>query len=229
MNLAEEQDNTYSIANCLAAIWQRHIDDGNLCNLPDLHIIQIAIGAQGVTEQSMWHPKREPKLIPGKLGTVDISLFSFTNHIFSLLDDSFAKLGKEYEIIGVHWRGGENDVTASSEYLSEHLESIYRTMFDAWNALLQNPPIVLHKIVCPDRMNDMDASGAYLQNMHCINDVFDRLVQGYENVSLFDPRTAPQYVPDIRANGLFIEDAVHFTPEVNAWIAQEILKQDANQ
>ena len=228
MNLAEEQDNTYSLANCLASLWQRHIDDGNLYALPDLYIIQIAIGAQGVTEEYMWYPERAPRLVPGKLFEVDISLFPFSTHIFSLLDPGFSKMGKEYEIIGLHWRGGENDVTASASDLSERLEPIYRTIFDAWNALLRHPPIVLHKIVCPDRMNELDASGAYLQNMHCINDVFDRLVQGYENVSLFDPRTAPQYVPDIRANGLFIEDAVHFTPEVNAWIAQEILKQYAN-
>ena len=36
MNLAEQQDHTYSVANCLAALWQKHIDEGNLCRLPDL-------------------------------------------------------------------------------------------------------------------------------------------------------------------------------------------------
>ena len=29
MNLAEEQDDTYSVANCLASLWQKHIDEGN--------------------------------------------------------------------------------------------------------------------------------------------------------------------------------------------------------
>jgi hypothetical protein len=41
MNLAEEQDNTYSVANCLATLWQNHINEGNKNNLPDLYIIQI--------------------------------------------------------------------------------------------------------------------------------------------------------------------------------------------
>ncbi len=225
MNLAEEQDNTYSIANCLAALWQRHIDNGNLYDLSDLYIIQMAIGAQGVTEEYMWFPEREAKLIPGKLGTVDISLFHFAKHIFSLLDCSFAQIGKEYEIIGLHWRGGENDVTASAEYLSEHLEPIYNNIFNEFNRLLRNPPIILHKIVCHDRMNDMDPSGNYLKNMHYINDVFDRIAQRYENVSVFDPRNSPQYVPNTRGNGLFISDVVHYTPEVNAWIAESILKK----
>lgn len=225
MNLAEEQDNTYSIVNCLATLWQNHINNGNKNNLPDLYIIQIAIGAQGVSEGYMWHPERAKKLVPGKLGTVDISLFPFCKHIFSLLDDSFAKLGKEYEIIGLHWRGGENDITATKDYLSQHLENIYTELFDTFNNLLGNPPIVLHKIVCPDRANDMDPTGKYLYNMNYINEVFDIIQKKYENISVFDVRNAPQYISDIRGNGLFIEDAVHFTPEVNMWVAECILKK----
>ena len=93
MNLAETQDNTYSVANCLAALWQDHIDSGNAFGLPDLYIVQIAIGAQGVTRQYMWHPDRAEKLIPGKLGTVDISLYLYCMHHFSLLEDSFRALG----------------------------------------------------------------------------------------------------------------------------------------
>ena len=49
MNLAEEQDNTYSVANCLAALWQSRKDGG--ADLPDLYIVHIAIGAQGVTRE----------------------------------------------------------------------------------------------------------------------------------------------------------------------------------
>ena len=73
MNLAEEQDDTYSLANWLAALWQKEIDDGK--DLPDLYIVQIAIGAQGVTEQYllngetkkyMWNPYYEKKLVSGK-------------------------------------------------------------------------------------------------------------------------------------------------------------------
>ena len=94
MNLAEQQDETWSVANCLAREWQAHIDAGNAAGLPDLYIVHIAIGAQGVTEEYMWHPAREEKLIPGKLGEVDISLFPYCRHIFSLLDASFRELEK---------------------------------------------------------------------------------------------------------------------------------------
>ena len=225
MNLAEEQDDTYSIPNCLASLWQNHIECGNEFNLPDLYIIQIAIGAQGVTEGYMWHPAREEKLIPGKLGTVDISLFPFSKHVFRLLNSSFVKKNIEYDIIGLHWRGGENDVTAKEEYLFDNLKDIYTKMFTEFNSILGTPPIVLHKIVCPDRMNDMDPTGKYLEKMNYINSVFDRLQEDFKNVSVFDVRNAPFFLPNIRGNGLFIDDAVHFIPEVNAWIAKCILEK----
>lgn len=227
MNLAEEQDNTYSIVNCLATLWQNHIDNGNALGLPDLYIIQIAIGAQGVTDGYMWYPDREKKLVPGKLGTVDISLFPFCKHIFGLLHKSFAKVNQGYDIIGLHWRGGENDVTATTEYLTQNLEKIYTNIFGEFNRILGEPPIVLHRIVCPDRMNDMDQTGQQLENMKYINGVYENLQKNHKNISVFDPRTAPQYIPNVRCNGLFIEDAVHFTPQVNMWVAENILKKYA--
>lgn len=227
MNLAEEQDNTYSVANCLAALWQQHIDKGNPLNLPNLYVIQIAIGAQGVTDGYMWHPRREQKLIPGKLGTVDISLFPFTKHIFSLIDNSFKKMNEEYEVIGLHWRGGEEDVSATKEQLKSSLKDIYTEIFNEFNKILNFPPTVLHKIVCPDHMNDMDPTGKFLTNMHYINEVFDRLQKFYENVSVFDPCNAPSYISGIRSNGIFIEDAVHFKPEVNQWVANRIIEDYA--
>ena len=227
MNLAEQQDNTYSVANCLAAEWQAQIDAGKA--LPDLYILQIAIGAQGVTDGYMWHPDRAPQLIPGKLGKVDISLFPFTAHVLSLLEKSFAARGVEYEILGLHWRGGENDVSATDEHLHEHLEKIYCRIFDEFDRLLGKAPTVLHRLVCPDRMMDTDPTGGKLARMHYINEVFDKLAAERENFSLFDARNAPQFIPDVRGNGIFIADAVHFTPEVNAWVAGEILKDYENK
>ncbi len=228
MNLAEEQDNTYSVANCLAALWQAHIDGGNEYRLPDLYIVHIAIGAEGVTPGYMWNPEMEKRLIPGKLKTVNISLFLFCRHVFSLLDSSFAKMGKEYEILGLHWRGGENDTSASAEYLSLCLEEIYTELFSEFNRILGTPPTVLHRLVCPDRMKELDPSGKRLENMNIINAVFESLQSKFSNISIFDTRMAPQFVPDIRGNGLFIGDAVHFTPQVNSWVAQCIMEQYGN-
>ena len=222
MNLAENQDDTYSVPNCLASLWQKHIDEGNENSLPDLYILQIAIGAQGITEGYMWHPDRERVLIPGKLGEVNISLYPFTMHIFSLLKESFDEMGVEFEVMGLHWRGGENDATAPRERLEETLEGLYCRMLEDFCPVLQNPPVILHKLCCHDRMAEFGESS--VSNMSFINDVFYRLATRYQNVEVFDPATAPWFDPDVRGNGLFIEDVVHFTPETNKWVAEEIIK-----
>jgi hypothetical protein len=89
--------------------------------------------------------------------------------------------------------------------------------------VLNDPPILLHWIIAADRVMDLDPTGVKLQRMHTINRVFARMAEEMENVSIFDPRNAPQYTPDVRGTGVFIEDMVHFTPEVNRWVASEIL------
>jgi len=223
MNLGETQDDTYSVANCLAQLWQDAIDNGE--SLPDLHIVQIAIGSQGVTEKYMWYPKREKKLVPGKLKTADISLYPFTVHILSLLAESLQKLGKEPEYIGLHWRGGENDASIREEELQSVLKSIYDEIFSGFShAIGQTVPVIIHRLAMPDRCLMLDPSGESLKSMHYINTVFDTLSAENENISIFDVTKAPHFVSNVRGNGIFIEDFVHFTPETNAWVAAEILR-----
>ena len=223
MNLAEEQDNTYSVANQLASIWQKHIDAGNEEGLSDLYIVQIAIGAQGVTEGYMWNPSYPHKMIPGKLGTVDISLFEFSSHIFSLLDKSFSESNIDYEIIGLHWRGGENDTSAETDGLFCILWKTYTEIFDSFCAQLNSPPIYLHRLIMKDRTFDLDPSGEKYLKMGLINAAFEKLCEIYPNASMFDIRKSPLYLPDVKGNGLFIKDMVHYTPEANLYVAQKIL------
>ena len=227
MNLAEEQDNTYSLANQLAKRWQENIDNGTPMKYEDLYIVQIAIGSQGVTEKYMWYPQRPKKLIGGKHGTVDISLYSFTGHIISMIDDSFKRMGKDYEIIGLHWRGGEEDAYEDIATLERVLLPIYEEMIINCNKILNTPPIILHKLYCKDWMLETDESGNRYKNMGYVNSVFEMLRNEFSNVSIFDVKEYPNYISNVRGNGLFIEDAVHYTPEVNDWVAKMIIKNYA--
>ncbi len=223
MNLAEEQDDTYSVANYLAKLWQDEIDAG--AELPDLFIIQIAIGAQGITEGYMWNPEYKKTLIPGKLGTVNISLYPYTLHILSLVEESLTKVGKTDMDIKIHWRGGENDTTASEELLKSTLKDTYNTIFGGvYQSLGERADTVIHRLVCRDRCMDLDPTGAKAERMDYVNTVFEDLALENANISLFDVRNAPHYIPNMRGNGIFIEDVVHYTPETNKWVAEEILK-----
>ena len=227
MNLAEEQDNTYSLANCLAKLWQNEIDSGNPHNLPDLYIVQIAIGAQGVTEGYMWHPDYEKILIPGVLGKVKIALTPFTNHILSLLKDSFDKRNTDFEVFGLHWRGSENDSSATWECLETTAKKIHAELFDGFcKSIGKKVPVILHRRVAHDRCMDFDPSGESLKKLHYINKIFDELSEENDNISVFDVReNCPYYIPEVRGNGLFLDDVVHFTPEVNQWVSEGILNE----
>lgn len=222
MNLAETQDDTYSVANCLARQWQDAIDTGK--DLPDLYIIQIAIGAQGVTEKYMWYPERAPKLIPGPLGTVDISLYPFALRILSLVNESFRELGKTPEFL-MHWRGGEEDISVPREQLEPVLEEIYSRMFNGfYSALGTRFPLVIHYMSYYERAMEMDPTGEQWRSMRYIDTLFEKFARENDNISLFYPRTAPFYDVNTRQHNLYIEDAVHYTPQTNAWVAFEILK-----
>ena len=223
-NLGEEQDYVYSLSNCLANYWQDHIDAGNEKNLPDLYIINISIGAEGVTGNYMWNPNRPEKLIPGKLGEVNISLYPFTQHIFSLVDESFRAKKLDYEFVGVHWRGGENDISSILADPFIDLEGIYTTMLEGFNESLGNPPIVLHKIVCKDRMQ-----GPKLKIMEDGNVMFDKFAEKYDNITTFDTRNYPEYDPNVLCENLFQADMIHYTAEVNKWVAQEIFNNYINK
>ena len=230
MNLGESQDHTYSVANCLARLWQDEIDSGNKRNLPDLYIIQIAIGAQGVTENYMWYPDRKKTLIPGELGTVDISLYPFTTHILGMVENSLKIIGKEADMISLHWRGGENDSTVPCDVLHRDLESIYARIFEGfYHALGKKVPVILHYLPFKERSLECDPSGEWLKSMHVTNEVFAKLVRENDNMSLFDSRTATHYVADTRQHGLFLEDAVHYNSQTNKWVALQILESYALQ
>lgn len=225
MNLGETQDHTYSVANCLAQTWENAINAGEA--LPELYIIHIAIGAQGLTEQFMWYPDRTRRLVPGPLGKADISLYPLTLHILSLLRDSFRDMGKTFEILGLHWRGGEEDTTVPMQTLETELEGLYRRMIREFREAAGVPmPVMLHRIICKDRALDMDPTGASLQGMHVVNRTFERLCKACDQTRMFDVRKAPQYVENIRGNGVFLDiDCVHYTEAVNRWVAEQILEE----
>ncbi|MBO5213123.1 MAG: SGNH/GDSL hydrolase family protein [Clostridia bacterium] len=222
MNLAENQDNTYSVANCLARLWQDEIDTG--ANLPDLYIIQIAIGSQGV--YGMWYPDREKRLIPGKLGDVDISLYPFTIHILSLLSKHFEENEIEPDFIGIHWRGGEQETNQHTSSLEGRLKNDYIRIFNGMReALKYDAPIVLHKMPFVDVMKNTDPTGKSLDSMNYINGLFEELASELPKASVFDPFKAPHYDPYAWDKNLFRWDLIHYNPKTNNWVASEILNE----
>ena len=216
MNLGETQDDMYSLANCLAALWQQTIDAG--VDLPDLYVVQIAVGAQGVTEKYMWNPKKEEVLIPGDLKHVRIALFPFTCKVLSLLDESFQAIGTDYEVLGLHWRGGEEEMRVPIDELKKKLTPIYDEMFGGFQKSLARPaPIVLHKLLCEERTRIDGRTEEWPYSLRYVNQVFEELALHNGNVTVFDTGRYP-------GEKLFMVDCVHYTADVNRWVALQILE-----
>ena len=225
MNLAETQDNTYSVANQLARLWQAHIDNGNEAGLPDLYVIQIAIGSQGLF--GMWDMNRERKLIPGKLGDVDISLYPYACHIFRLLHKHLEACELEADFVGLHWRGGEQETRYPLDSLKLELKPSYKKFFAGLREALgyDNVPVVLHRMPFKDVMLKEDPSGVHLEAMEYINQVFDELSIEQSLTTTFEPKNCPFYDEYAWDKNIFRWDLIHYTGEMNTWVAEEILKE----
>ena len=222
MNLAENQDNTYSVPNCLAKAWQDEIDNG--ATLPDLYIIHISIGSQGV--YGMWSPTRAKKLIPGKLGDCDVSMYPFACHVLSLFKKYMEENELEPDFVGMHWRGGEQEFWQSVPNLKDNdrLKNTYKTIFQGLReALGYEFPIVIHKMNFEAVLKGIE-DGKHLPSMHFINEVFSDLCQEVPNVTMFDSTRAPHYDPKDPYT-LFRWDLIHYSPATNTWVAKDILEE----
>ena len=225
MNLGETLDDTYSLANCLATLWQNEIDAGR--QLPDLHIIQIAVGSQGVGEKYMWYPDKERVIRPGTHRTSDISLYPLSCHIFSLLNESLLKLGKTPEKIFLHWRGGEEDANHKKEEIEAVIPGIYKRIFSGLRESLGSPcDIVLHKFRYKERCYTYDPSGESYRSMLYINDLFDGLASELEGVRTFDIADAPFFDISSPDHSVYDkDDLIHYNERANKYVAKEILKE----
>ena len=229
MNLGEDQDHTYSLANCLAAQWEQIAERDS--EMPDLYLIQIAIGAQGIGPGFMWNPEYPEQMTPGKLGTVNISLYPFTKRILSLLKPSFDQLGISYHILGVHWRGSEEDTAAAPpETEIPLLRPIYRQLFDMLRLSLgEMPKTVLYQIEYGtkiDARTDVDPA-LMRRNKDAINQMFYDFSREIPSISLFHPFSLWLYRPDLpKTWGIFsAEDGVHYSGAANAEIATKIIAE----
>ena len=221
MNLAETQDNTYSIANCLAKRWQSDIDNG--IDLPDLYIIHIALGAQGV--YGMWSPHRPKKLIPGVQGDCDISMYPLTIHILSLLKKHFEINELEPDYMGIHWRGGEQETWQHTSNLEGRLKNDYLTIFNGMReAIGCNAPIILHRMPFVQVMKNADPTGKCFDSMNYINGLFSELANEMSNTTVFDVRSCPFYDESTPDYNILRCDLIHYQGKTNDWVAGEILR-----
>lgn len=209
-NLGETQDNTYSFAYYFAKMWQAAIEQG--VQLPDLYIVQISIGAQGIIN-GMWNKHKEKILISGVLGEANISLYDFASRIHSLVLKDMRKRFDNPAIIGWHWIGSEQDTLPLEYDYSDFLE-LYDDFFDNMLGLANtNCPAYLYKLVCFHHER-------FAKGIEMINNTFNRECKRHENFTLVETDKSPIWDGDAENSGVFDIDNVHYLPKAQRWFAE---------
>lgn len=207
-NLGESQDHTASLGYHLAKLWQDAIDGGR--ELPDLYIVQISIGSQGIIN-GMWNRDRERTLIPGPLGTVNIALFPLAQQIYRLV---MADLG-EPEVLGFHWLGSEQEIWHDAWKLAE-LDERYDHFFDTLLGAIGAPcPVYFYETyleLCCRRF-DLPLEAALGVNRAIFRQA-ERL-----GATLVRAKASPFWDPLARGYGLFAPDNGHYLSGVQGWFA----------
>ncbi len=219
MNLGETQNHTCCLANYFAKMWQAAIDSGK--NLPDLYVIQISVGAQGISEcdghsRNMWYPMREPIIKPGSLGECDISLYPLATEILSLATMNLMTAGKKPQVIGLHFNQWETECHTGTRALNQ-AEDNYSNLFWGFFTALgsgkdgKNIPLRLYRPLSenfePSRVQKMA-------------EIFQSFSGSLSDCKIIDLTKTDLWNNTPRTHGIFKEDGIHYLPEVHFELAK---------
>ena len=212
-NLGETQDHTYTLASFLAKRWQKAIDEG--CKLPDLYIVQISIGSQGIIN-GMWNPDKEKVLKPGKLGEADIALYALAQHIYPLVMQNLQSSGKEPEVIGWHWLGSEQEVW-NETYLREDMKERYNAFFDGMMKAIGVPcPLYLYLL---DLQSFCRRCQIPIKAVEMINEALALQSTRFEKVTMIELDQCPYWDPEDAQKGIYAPDGGHYLAKTQEWFA----------
>ena len=218
-NLGETQDHTASLAYFVAKKWQAAIDGG--VKLPDLYIVQISIGSQGIIN-GMWNRDKEIILKPGVHGEADIALLPLSLHINRLVMKNLTAAGKNPEVIGWHWLGCEQEIW-NEAYFRDDFSERYDYHFDVMRESMGGDvPTYLYKIVVRGGLEHFKLP---FESEDIINQEIERQAKRL-GARLTDPRNSPWWDPkDTLYFGVLASDRAHYVPKIQEWFADSFLDE----
>lgn len=221
-NLAETQDHTACLPTAYAKLWEKAaLADPEL---PDLYVIRISIGAQGITKPWMWYPFRSTdRFIPGPLGTADMPLYAYSCRVIERATDSLRALGKSPVVLGLHWLGTEEETGVGPADMPE-LFDLHMCIIGGWRAAARcSVPVKLYYLRCDQAMKiqGQEKSQAY------VNETFSKLAEILPDVECVDSRSSPLYHPEEDGLGMYsTSDYVHYTVEAQNWLGENAFEKD---
>ena len=218
-NIGEWQDYTASLAYYLAVRWQDAIDAGG--NLPDLYIVQMSIGSQGIIN-GMWNPDWPKAMEPGTLDVVNISLYPFAQKIFPMVLDNLHCQGLEPEVIGWHWLGSEQEV-CNGAYEREDFESRYDSFFNGMLSFIGTDcPTYLYKLYF---QKYCEANNIPPYAVDKINQQFERQCHHHRNMQIVRAEDCPNWDENHPNWGIFCFDNGHYLASTQEWFADQFFQK----
>ena len=209
-NLGESQDHTCSLGYYLATMWQSAIDAG--ADLPDLYIVQISVGSQGILN-GMWNRDKEKVLVPGPLGTVNIALYRLAKHIYPLVMENL----RDPTVLGFHWLGSEQEIWYGA-YQSPELNERYDHFFDTMLSAIGVPcPVYFYETYLIPACRNF---GIPEEAAAGVNAALYRQAERL-GATLIRAQDSPFWDPAAAGYGVFAPDNGHYTARVQQWYAQQ--------
>ncbi|MGW2543945.1 discoidin domain-containing protein [Kitasatospora sp. NPDC001574] len=241
-NLGDEFNggNNYTVASATALRWQRATEAG--AKLPDLNVIHIAWGSQGIQStdgtNNRWWPDRDPtdvaSLFPLAINTI-------TNGLRALQE-----AGKQPRVIGIHWNQWESEASNRSTISVDHVRQAFLKVLEPIRTVAggTDAPVFLYR----PRSTILDKT-ATLQARDALVDIAGtapyQLIDAKDATALTysaDHATSQpgaylytlrdrteQQIEDTTWNmtkeekqlGIFSADAIHYRSEVQKWFADQ--------
>jgi hypothetical protein len=216
MNLGETQDHTCCLATEFARKWQQQINAGNLLGLPDLYVIQISIGGQGIAAAekfgNMWYRERERILIPGRLFKVNISLYPLAVQILDKAVVNLRNVGKNPRVIGLHWNQWETEVDTGGSAILDAREN-YTKLFAGFREAVGHDFVTyLYKPLSDVYQNP--------RGLAVISRIFTDFARDPAHFHLVDLSRSSLYDENRPDKGIFQSDLVHYHGAAQKWFAE---------
>ncbi|MEQ1964849.1 hypothetical protein ABLB69_17120 [Xenorhabdus khoisanae] len=203
------QDHPYNAANRFAKFWQIHINQGNALGLPDLYVILMGWGGQGMyldnPPDNRWAPERNPQDVE--------SLYPRAIRTLRLAVQSLHKMGKNPRILAIHWNQweAETEILAAAKASEMNFTRIITGISDTIGSRYIPWRLYYPLSVAFDPLNTSYVNEA----------IEDIIAADPKYRTLIDARNSPNYTGIASDYGVFLHDEMHYDGTTQTWFAQQ--------
>ncbi|MCX4682900.1 discoidin domain-containing protein [Kitasatospora purpeofusca] len=216
-NLGEEHGEglNYNVASATALRWQRATEAGTA--LPDLNVIHIAWGSQGIQQndttwgKALWWPDRDPTDVE--------SLFPLAINTISNGLRALREAGKQPRIVGIHWNQWEAEASNGTTISASKVQQAFLKVFDPLRTITggTEAPFFLYRP--RSTAYNQASTGHATQALTAIAAAAPYKLLDAANAT--SATGTPLYQPTVSPNFGIFTDTKHYTADVHKWFADQ--------